>query len=257
MYSGLLSVPPTTGTFDSLLNLYLLFGVGAAVIVISMLAYFMYRYRYRGEKGPAPQHRVEGWKIVLLTVLISVSVLSTAEYSTFASFNNIEVPTNSTCVADTGHPCVQVCVQAFQWGWNYTYPKPGQTCAQSYYSGFYYRPAPGGSGAGNLTVPVGWDIVLNITSKDVFHSMGITMLAEKEDAIPGKVNQMWFMIPSLQVATTPDISKVTCNAAGTSCTYWDAVRCFELCGVGHAEMWANLTVVSQSTWLAWTGGATG
>ena len=41
MLSGLLAVPPTTGTFDSLLNLYLLFGIGAAVIVISMLAFFM------------------------------------------------------------------------------------------------------------------------------------------------------------------------------------------------------------------------
>ncbi len=250
MLSGL-AVPPTTGTFDSLLNLYLLFGIGGAVIVISMLAFFMYRYRYRGQKGPMPEHKVEGWKIVLLTVLISVSVLTTVEYSTFASFNNIVIPTDATCVANTGHPCVQVCVQAYQWGWNYTYPKQGMTCSQSYYSGLY-------SGrSGNLTVPMGWDVVLNISSKDVFHSMGITMLAEKEDAVPGRVNQMWFSIPSMMVPTTPDVAKVTCNPAGTSCMYWDAVRCFELCGVGHAEMWANLTVVSQGTWLSWTGGATG
>ncbi|HUH82481.1 MAG TPA: hypothetical protein VLX33_01230 [Nitrososphaerales archaeon] len=251
MLSGVLAVPPTTGTFDSLVNLYLLFGIGAAVIVISLLGFFMYRYRYRGQKDPMPEHKVEGWKIVLLTVLISVSVLSTAEYSTFASFSNIEIPTDSACMASTGHPCVQVCVQAYQWGWNYTYPKPGTTCSQSYYTGLY-------SGkSGNLTVPMGWDVVLNISSKDVFHSMGITMLAEKEDAVPGRVNQMWFSIPSMMVPTTPDVAKVTCNAAGSSCMYWDAIRCFELCGVAHAEMWANLTVVSQATWLSWTGGATG
>ena len=251
MLSEALSVPPTTGTFDSLLNLYLLFGIGAAIIVTSMLAFFMYRYRYRGEKTPMPEHKVEGWKIVLLTVLISVSVLTTAEYSTFASFSNIEIPSGTTCANNTGGlPCVQVCVQAFQWGWNYTYPRQGQSCAQSYYSGLY-------SGkSGNLTVPMGYDVVLNVTSKDVYHSMGITMLSEKEDAIPGKVNQMWFEIPSLRVPTTPDVANVTCNPAGTSCTYWDAIRCFELCGVSHATMWANLTVVTQPTWLAWTGGAT-
>ena len=258
MLSGLLSLPPTTGTFDSLLNLYLLFGIGAAIIVISMLGFFMYRYRYRGQKDPMPKHKVEGWKIVLLTLLISISVLTTAEYSTFASFGNIEIPTNTTCMANTGHQCVQVCVEAYQWGWNYTYPKPGMTCAQSYYSGLYWK----GSGSsvdkgGNLTVPEGWDVVLNISSKDVFHSMGITMLAQKEDAVPGRVNQMWFMIPSLQVATSPDVPKVTCNAAGTSCMYLDAIRCFELCGVGHATMWANLTVVTQAAWLSWTGGVTG
>ena len=258
MLLGVLSVPPTTGTFDSLLNLYLVFGVGAAVIVISMLVFFMYRYRYRGEKTPMPEHRVEGWKVVLITVVISLSVLTTAEYSTFASFNNIEIPTNATCMANTGRPCVQVCVQAYQWGWNYTYPKTGQTCAQSYYSGLYWV----GTGSskdrgGNLTVPAGTDIVLNLTSKDVFHSMGVNMLAEKEDAIPGRVTQMWFMIPSVRVSASQDVAAVNCDAAVTKCTYVDAIRCFELCGVGHATMWANLTVVSQNTWSAWTGGATG
>jgi cytochrome c oxidase subunit II len=247
MHSGLLfSVAPTASTFDHLLNLYLFFGVGAAIVVITMLAFFMVRYRDRGEKTPVREHKVQGWKIVMITVLISVSILTVAEYQTFASFGNIEVPSDATCVAKTGHPCVQVCVQAFQWGWNYTYPSARMTCAESYNHGLY-------SGKpGNLTVPMGWDIVLNVTSKDVFHSMGITMLAEKEDAIPGRINQMWFSIPTESISSTPDVASVACNAAGTSCTYVDAIRCFELCGVGHAYMVANLTVVSQSTWNAWT-----
>lgn len=249
MYSGAFSVPPTTATFDNLLNLYLLFGIGAAIIVITLLSIFMIRYRYRGQTSPMPEHKVEGWKIILVTALISLSVLTTAEYQTFASFNNIEIPNNATCIANTPthHPCVQVCAQAFQWGWNFTYPKSGMSCSQSYYKGFY-------SGkSGNLTVPMGWDIVLNISSKDVFHSFGITMLAEKEDAIPGKVNQMWFTVPSLQVTTTPDVAAAKCTS--NSCFYQWAIRCFELCGVGHANMVANLTVVSQSTWNAWVGGS--
>lgn len=249
MYSGALAVPQTTATYDLLLNWYLLFGIGAAVIVIALLGFFMVRYRYRGERGPPPEHKVEGWKIVLVTVLISLTVLTTAEYQTFASFGNIETPTNANCMTNTGHPCVQVCVQAFQWGWNFTYPKNGMTCAQSYYKGFY-------SGkSGNLTVPMGWDIVLNISSKDVFHSFGITMFAVKEDAIPGKVNQLWFTAPSLQVPTTPDVAAQKCTV--NSCFYQWAIRCFELCGVGHATMQSNLTIVSQATWGAWTGGNIG
>jgi cytochrome c oxidase subunit 2 len=250
MYLGLLLVPPTTSTFDFLLNWYLLFGTGAAVVVITMLVVFIARYRDRGERTPMPEHKVEGWKIVLVTVLISVTVLSAAEYQTFAGFGNIEVPNNATCEANTGHPCVQVCVEAFQWGWNFTYPTNGMSCAQSYYKGLY-------SGSpGNLTVPAGYDIVLNLTSRDVFHSMGITMLAQKEDAIPGRVNQMWFLVPTVRVPATPDVASVNCNPSGTSCVYVDAIRCFELCGIGHAEMWANLTVVSQTTWTSWTGGVT-
>jgi len=249
MVSGAPPAPPTAATFFSLLNWYLFFGIGASAVVIAMLVVFMIRYRDRGQKTPMPEHKVEGWKIVLVTALISLSMLATVEYQTFASFGNIEIPSAATCMTETGHPCVQVCVEAYQWGWNYTYPKPGMSCAQSYYGGFY-------SGkAGNLTIPVGWDIVLNLSSKDVFHSMGITMLAEKEDAIPGRVNQMWFSVPALRVPTTPDVAAVNCNS--DSCFYQWAIRCFELCGVGHALMVANLTVVSQATWESWIGGAVG
>jgi len=234
MYSGMLSIPPTTATFDSLLNWYLVFGIGAAVIVITLLSVFMIRYRYRGEKGPTPVHRVEVWKIVLVTVLISLTVLTTAEYQTFASFSNIEIPTNATCIKDTGLPCVQVHLLAFQWGWNFSYP-----------NGKYQL--------NTLTVPAGRDIVINLTSKDVFHSLGLSMLAQKEDAIPGKTNQMWFMIPAVSVTPASEV-QVVCNSAGTSCTYVDAIRCFELCGVGHALMFGNLTVVNQATWDAFAGG---
>jgi cytochrome c oxidase subunit II len=235
MYSGILAVPPTTGTYDSLLNWYLLFGIGAAIIVITLLTVFMIRYRYRGQKTPMPHHKTEGWKIVLITVLISVSVLTAAEYQTFASFGNIEIPTNATCMTNTGQPCVQIHLMAFQWGWNFTYPN-------------------GKSLLNNLTVPAGLDVVVNITSRDVFHSFGLDMLAEKEDAIPGKTNQLWFMVPTVSVSAPSEV-RVVCNSAGTSCLYVNAIKCFELCGVGHAFMWANFTVVSQSTWNSWLGGA--
>jgi cytochrome c oxidase subunit II len=247
MYSGAPAVPPTTATFDSLLNWYLLFGLGASIIVITLLGIFMVRYRYRGERGILPEHKTEGWKIVLVTVLISLTVLTTAEYQTFASFSNIEVPNNAKCVQDTGHPCLQVCVGAFQWGWNFTYPMAGQTCAQAKYKGHSI-----GHSIGNLTVPMGREIVLNISSKDVFHSFGITMFAVKEDGIPGKVNQLWFSAPSLQVPTTPDVGAPKCN--DNSCFYKWAIRCFELCGIGHATMQANLTIVSQASWNAFAGG---
>ena len=234
MLSGILSVPPTTGAYDSLLNWYLTFGVGAAIIVITLLVVFMVRYRDRGQKTPMPAHKVEGWKIVLVTVLISVSVLTAAEYQTFASFGNIEIPTNATCMQNTGMPCVQINLLAFQWGWNFTYPD-------------------GKFVLNHLYVPAGRYIVINITSKDVFHSFGLDMLAEKEDAIPGKVNQLWFSVPTVQVTAPPDVP-VYCNTNGTSCLYMNAIKCFELCGVGHATMWANFTVETQAAWGATFGG---
>ena len=205
----IIEVPPTRATYDFLFNWYLFFGTGAAIIVISLLAYFMIRYRSRGESGPAPEHKVEGWKIVLVTVLISISVLAAAQYQTFAAFSNIEVPNDPNAV--------RIQVRGFQWGWNFTYPNGD------------YR-------VGNLTVPAGRTVILDITSRDVFHAFGISSLAVKEDAIPGKVNHLWFMVPE------PGFHE-------------NAIRCFELCGVGHVFMVADLTVVSQASWDAWMGGA--
>ncbi len=167
-----------------------------------MLVVFAVRYRARStDKGPIT-HKTEGWKIALVTVIISLSLLTAVEYQTFQSFGNIEIP-------HSGDP-VTIMVTGFQWGWNFTYPN-------------------GKYDVGNLNVPVNQTVILNITSRDVFHSFGISMFDEKEDAIPGKVNQLWFQ-PTQMGFTI------------------DAVRCFELCGVGHAFMIANLTVWDDSTW---------
>lgn len=105
---------------------------------------------------------------------------------------------------------VTVKLLAYQWGWNFTYPNGKFTID-------------------DMVVPANTVIIVNITSKDVDHSFGIPFLAVKEDAIPGQLNQLWFEVP-------------------TQGTYIDAIHCFELCGVGHATMIGNLTVVSQQTW---------
>ncbi len=111
---------------------------------------------------------------------------------------------------------VTIKVTGFQWGWNFSYP-----------NGAYAVSTQGG----NLTVPVNTVVIINLTSKDVLHAFGIPSLAVKEDANPGKVTQLWF------------------EATQTG-FYKDAIRCFELCGAGHAYMYANLTVISQAQWNA-------
>jgi cytochrome c oxidase subunit II len=212
MLSGLpLVAPPTVSTYDSLLDWYLLFGVGAGIVVMTLLAIFMVRYRDRGQKGPPPVHKTEGWKIVLVTVLISLTILTAVEYQTFASFGNIEIPQQCSEVPS---PCVTIHVLGFQWGWNFTYPNGRFAVSTA------NQP---------LTLPVNTIVIFNITSKDVFHSFGISMFAQKEDAIPGRTNQMW--------------------VEATQTGFYDlAIRCFELCGVGHAFMDANLTVIDAGSW---------
>jgi len=200
------TVPPTTGTFDFLFNWYLVSGAFAGAFVIGLLLLFAVKYRARDGVVPVPPKKPYSLWIVVAVVLIMGTVLFAAGYQTFASAGNIEIPKSPDAVT--------IKVVAFQWGWNFTYSN-------------------GAHALDNLTVPANEIVILNITSRDVFHSFGMPFLAVKEDAIPGKVNQLWFTVPS-----------------GTQVPV-NAIRCYELCGVGHAFMAANLTVVSQTSWSAW------
>lgn len=81
---------------------------------------------------------------------------------------------------------------------------------------------PNGTQTTRLVVPAGKIVVLEITSVDVFHSFGIPALRIKADAIHGKINYLWFKVDQKGTYT---------------------IRCFELCGTGHAAMITELIVV--------------
>ena len=177
-------------------------GAGTAIVVISTLLYLVVKYRARDDKVPDKNFKPITWKVVFAIVLIMGVILASAGYQTFAAFTNINIPD------DPG--AVTIRVTGFQWAWNFTYPD-GQYAID------------------NLTVPVNTVVILNITSSDVYHTFGIALLDVKEDAIPGKINQLWFNMTQTGI-------------------YMDAIRCYQLCGIGHAFMMANLTVVSQTAW---------
>ena len=63
---------------------------------------------------------------------------------------------------------------------------------------------------------------------DVIHSWWVPDLGGKYDAIPGRVNKTWFQAP-----------------AGTY-----VARCYELCGIQHADMTAHVEVVPRSQYDA-------
>jgi cytochrome c oxidase subunit 2 len=204
MVSGLQTIPPTVASYNFVFNWYLVSAIIAGGFVIGLLLFFA--FRYRDKKGaPPPSRGPENLWVVIAVVVIMAGALGAAGYQTFAAAGNLEIPNNPSAVT--------IRVTGFQWGWNFTYPN-------------------GAFAIDNLTVPANRVVILNITSRDVYHTFGIPMLAVKEDAIPGKLNQLWFEVPDTGV-------------------YVDAIHCFQLCGVGHAFMIGNLTVVSQSDWSAW------
>ncbi len=108
---------------------------------------------------------------------------------------------------------VSVNVLGLQYAWIFTYPEANVT-------------------SGELHVPVGKEIQLNMNAQDVIHAVWIPQLRLKQDVIPGTQTQLRF----------------TTNKVGTY-----PLRCAELCGGYHGSMVTQMIVhppEEYDTWLA-------
>ncbi|HUL75283.1 MAG TPA: hypothetical protein VLT86_19370 [Vicinamibacterales bacterium] len=130
---------------------------------------------------------------------------------------------------------VVVRVVAEQFAWNVHYPGPdGQFGASSLSLVSASNPLGLDRGSpfgkddivviNQLHVPVGRQVIIQLSSKDVVHSFGVPVMRVKQDAIPGFLARVWF---------TP-------TRTGT----FD-IACSQLCGLGHYRMRAVLTVESD------------
>jgi cytochrome c oxidase subunit 2 len=109
------------------------------------------------------------------------------------------------------HLNIKVNGQQFLWRFNY----PGSQQVFSYT---------------DMYVPVNTTVTLDITASDVDHSWWIPKLGGKADAIPGYTNHTWFRI------SKPGTYKGNCA---------------ELCGEGHADMFARVIAVTPDQYKAW------
>jgi len=73
-------------------------------------------------------------------------------------------------------------------------------------------------------------IHVTIVSDDVLHSFSVPAFGVKQDAVPGRVTQLY---------VTPTI------------TGKYGVQCAELCGLGHTKMLAHVEVMEPADFDAW------
>jgi cytochrome c oxidase subunit 2 len=71
---------------------------------------------------------------------------------------------------------------------------------------------------------------MQVTGADVIHSWTIPAFGVKQDAVPGRLAELWF----------------TAEKEGV---YFG--QCSELCGLAHAYMPITVKVVSEATYDAW------
>src|SRR3972149_5609709 len=207
-----MAVSNTADLFNQLFNTFTTLAIIVGVVVLGIMALLVVRFRAKAsspEPEDAPQlGRIPQARGHLKTVIVSL-ILSSIVLGVLI-FGTLSATNQITTIPAE---CAQV-------------PSPCLTIrvtASRFKWDFTY---PNGNTSDVLIIPTGRIVVLEIVSTDVFHTFGIEGFRIKKDAIPGLINRIWFVANE----QTPDM-----------------IRCFELCGIGHAVMTARLAAVSQGT----------
>ena len=85
-----------------------------------------------------------------------------------------------------------------------------------------------------VVIPVGKTVVVQVTGSDVIHAWTIPDFGVKQDAVPGRLAELWF-------------------SADQEGVYFG--QCSELCGKDHAYMPITVRVVSQEAYEEWLDAA--
>ena len=208
------------------------------LLVTGLLIYAMIRFNRRANPNPAKfthNSPVEvAWTIVPILILVFIGAFSLP-----VLFKQQEIPEADINIKVTG----------YQWYWGYEYTDhefgfesfmigDGKVLndeviaelEEAGYSRDEFKLATDTA----VVVPIGKTIVMQVTGADVIHSWTIPAFGVKQDAVPGRLAQLWFK-------------------AEREGVYFG--QCSELCGKDHAFMPITVKVVSQEAYDEWLEGA--
>jgi cytochrome c oxidase subunit 2 len=196
-----------------------------SVFVTCLLAYAAFKFhRSRNDTpGTFTHHSVleVAWTVVPVGILVVIGAFSLP-----ILFKQQEIPEADITIKVTG----------YQWYWGYEYVdhdfgfdsvmlQKDELADYGYASDEYLLATDTA-----VVVPVGATVVMQLTGADVIHSWTIPAFGVKQDAVPGRLAELWF-------------------AAEKEGVYFG--QCSELCGQAHAYMPITVKVVSQEQYDAW------
>ena len=179
------------------------------IIVLAVVTFIIFKFKDRGQPIP---HQSHGKPVLEITMTIIPALILTG----------VGVFTARTIfdLAKTSDTEMIINVTGQQWWWEYDYPVQEGIESPIITSG-------------QLVFPVGTNVLLRETSRDVIHSYWIPSLNGKRDAVPGRVHTL-----RLQ-ADKPGIY---------------AGQCTEFCGLSHANMRMEAIALSKEDFAKWVEG---
>ncbi|MGH9071984.1 MAG: cytochrome c oxidase subunit II [Acidimicrobiales bacterium] len=189
-------------------------------IVVGMIVWCAVRYRERPGEVRIPrqvQYHIPIEVLYTVVPIILVVVVFVYTYKAEDSVDNV-----------APNPALTVRVDAFQWGWRFTYPNGYEVVGS-----VATEPDINSRDLPVLTLPAGETVQINLFSDDVNHSFYVPAFLFKRDAIQGINN-------SFDVNIEP-------NVAGRRFIG----ECTQFCGVYHPFMRFWLQVMPKSTFGPW------
>ncbi len=192
-----------------------------SLFVLGLLVYVILRFNKKANPQPTRTTHSTGLEVAWTVVPIIILVL-------------IAIPSFKLLYQQAVVPEADMTIKAigYQWYWTYEYPDDGITFDSfplDEESATPERPYLLATDT-DIVVPVGKVVRVLVTANDVLHSWAVPSLGVKMDAVPGRVNETWFLVdePGLYFG-----------------------QCSELCGVQHAFMPIAVKAVSQQDYDAW------
>ncbi|MFL5725332.1 MAG: cytochrome c oxidase subunit II [Chloroflexota bacterium] len=203
---------PATEEAKSVASLYAVFVAIAAVIAVVVFGLATWAIlRHRAKPGdPLPDQTHGSLRLELVWTGIPVLIILGLFAGTLAVLSRVDAHTSS--------PATEVRVEAFRWGWTFSYPASAVAV-----SGV----TPDGPEA---VLPVGEPVRIVVTSHDVVHAFFVPVFLFKRDAIPGRESTF----------------EVTIDEPGTY-----RGQCAEFCGIYHSRMPFSIRAVSRAEFDAW------
>ncbi len=183
--------------------------IGIFAIVMAFMFYSVWKFRAKdGDESDGPPIHGHTMLEIVWTAIPTVLIGITAAWAAIVLIKNEDI-------AQAGPGPLRVEVLAQQFAWEFTYPDLGVT-------------------TGDLRVPAGRQVVLNLHAKDVIHSFFVYETRIKGDAVPGQVN---------------DRVRFTMKPEYAGKIY--PIVCTELCGAGHGVMRAQMITLTAGDYDTW------
>ncbi|HHS93837.1 MAG TPA: cytochrome c oxidase subunit II [Rhodobacterales bacterium] len=221
-------VSHATQSLDGLVHIIV---IAIAAFVGLLTLWLILRYNKAANKTPgAFTHNTPveiAWTLIPVLILVFVGANSLP-----VLFKQQEIPEGDVVIKVTGN----------QWYWTYDYVDhefgfdsfmlARDELADHGYADDLYLLATDTA----VVVPTGKKVVMQVTGADVIHSWTIPAFGVKQDAVPGRLAELWFTVDE-----------------GMEGIYFG--QCSELCGKDHAFMPITVKAVSEADYNAWLKGA--